>query len=64
VIVAAEFFPGTRAGLGYLITTSHQVAEYEYAFASIVVVGLIGLAVNAALESLEKRVSRWQVMER
>lgn len=64
VIVAAEFFPGTRAGLGYIITTSHQVAQYEYAFASVVVVGLIGLTVNMLLQLLENRVSRWQVKER
>ena len=64
VIVAAEFFPGTRAGLGYLITTSHQVAEYEYAFASIVVIGVIGLVVNTLLERIERHVGRWQVRER
>ncbi len=64
VIVAAEFFPGTRAGLGYFITSSHQVAQYEYAFASIVVIGLIGLFINTILQALENRVSRWQVKER
>ena len=64
VIVAAEFFPGTRAGLGYFITTSHQVAQYEYAFASIVGVGAIGLLVNLVLQRIENRVSRWQAKER
>ena len=64
VIVAAEFFPGTRAGLGYFITTSYQVAQYEYAFASIVVIGGIGLVINLTLYTLENRVSRWQARER
>jgi len=64
VIVAAEIFPGTRAGLGYMITTSHQVAEYEYAFACIIVIGCVGLAVNFAFKALSDHVGRWQVRER
>ncbi len=64
VIVAAEFFPGTRAGLGYLITTSHQVAEYEYAFASIIVIGVVGIAMNAVLFKTEETVARWKTRER
>jgi NitT/TauT family transport system permease protein len=64
VIVAAEFFPGTRAGLGYLITTSHQVAQYEYAFASIVVIAIVGLIVNLALYAIEQKTSHWQAKER
>ncbi|NBC10669.1 MAG: ABC transporter permease subunit, partial [Planctomycetes bacterium] len=46
VIVAAEIFPGTRGGLGYMITTAHAQASYEYAFASILVIGLIGLSID------------------
>ena len=64
VIVAAEFFPGTRAGLGHLITTSHQEAEYQYAFASIIVIALLGLAFNHLLQLLERRVGGWQEKER
>lgn len=64
VIVAAEFFPGTRAGLGYFITASHQVSQYEYAFASIVVIAVLGLVINLLLYALENRVSRWQAKER
>jgi len=64
VIVAAEFFPGTKSGLGYMITTAHEVTEYQYAFASIVVIGALGLAINAFLAKLEGIVGRWQVRER
>ncbi len=64
VIIAAEIFPGTRAGLGYMIATSHQVAEYQYTFASIVVIGAIGLISSKGFEWITKRVSRWQIMER
>ncbi|RJP33717.1 MAG: ABC transporter permease [Candidatus Omnitrophota bacterium] len=64
VIIAAEIFPGARAGLGYIITTSHQVAEYQYAFAAIVVIAVIGLMSNKFLYLASNRISRWQIMER
>ncbi|MFA5137719.1 MAG: ABC transporter permease [Elusimicrobiota bacterium] len=64
VIVAAEFFPGTSAGLGYMITTSHQVAQYEYAFAAIIAIGVVGLAINAVMMAVSNRVGRWKEKER
>jgi NitT/TauT family transport system permease protein len=64
VIVAAEFFPGTKSGVGYMITTAHEVSEYQYAFASIVVIGLMGILINAVLGRIERRVGRWQARER
>ena len=64
VIVAAEFFPGTNAGLGYMITTSHQVAQYEYAFAAIIAIGAIGLVINAVMMRVSMRFNRWESKER
>ena len=64
VIIAAEIFPGTRGGLGYMITTAHQQATYRYAFASILVIGAIGLVLDGLLRLAENRVSRWQPRER
>ncbi len=64
VIVAAEFFPGTSSGLGYMITTAHQVAQYEYAFASIVIIGLIGLLINFGMLALSRHFGRWAAKER
>ena len=64
VIVAAEFFPGTKSGVGYMITTSHEVSEYQYAFASIAVIGALGILINAVLGRIERRVGRWQARER
>ena len=64
VIVAAEFFPGTKSGVGYMITTAQEVSEYQYAFASIVVIGLMGILINALLGRIERRVGRWQARER
>jgi len=64
VIIAAEIFPGTRGGLGYMITTAHEQASYEYAFASIVVICGIGLALDGMLRLADARVSRWRPKER
>jgi len=64
VIIAAEIFPGTRAGLGYMIMTSHQVAEYQYAFACIIVIGFLGLVINFILQKISDYVGRWQQKER
>jgi NitT/TauT family transport system permease protein len=63
-IVAAEIFPGTRGGLGYMIIASHDVLEYQWAFAAIVVIAVTGLVVNSGFEFLERRLGRWQAKER
>jgi len=64
VIIVAEIFPGTRGGLGYMITTAHEQASYEYAFASVLVIGAIGLALDGLLRLAEARVGRWRPRER
>jgi len=64
VIVAAEFYPGTRSGLAYMITTADEVGRFDYVFACIVVIGVLGLLTNAVLRRLEDRVGRWQARER
>jgi NitT/TauT family transport system permease protein len=64
VIVAAEFYPGTRSGLAYMITTADEVGRFEYVFACILMIGLLGLLTNAALQRLENRIGRWQARER
>lgn len=64
VIVAAEIFPGTRSGLGYMIATAQQQASYEYAFAAILVIAVIGLALDGVFRLLLWRVGRWQEKQR
>jgi NitT/TauT family transport system permease protein len=64
VIIVAEIFPGTRGGLGYMITTAHEQASYEYAFASIIVIAAIGLGIDGLLRLAARRVGRWQVKQR
>ncbi len=64
VIIAAEIFPGTRAGLGYMITQAHAQAAYEYAFAAIVVIALIGIVLDGGLRLATAAVAHWQPKER
>ncbi len=63
VIVAAEIFPGTRSGLGHMISTAHEAAEYQYAVAAILVIAAIGLSLDGVLRLAEYRVSRWRRKE-
>ena len=49
VIIAAELFPGTRSGLGYMLCTACKTSEYEYTFAAIILIGVIGLLTNGLL---------------
>jgi NitT/TauT family transport system permease protein len=64
VIIAAELFPGTRSGLGYLLCTACKTSEYEYTFAAMILIGAIGLATNGALRRFERAVGHWQAAER
>jgi NitT/TauT family transport system permease protein len=64
VIIAAELFPGTRSGLGYMLCTACKTSEYEYTFAAIILIGVIGLATNGLLRRFERSVGHWQAAER
>jgi len=64
VVIAAEIFPGTRSGLGYMLCTACKVSEYEYTFAAIIIIGVIGLVSNELLRRFERRVGHWQATER
>jgi NitT/TauT family transport system permease protein len=64
VIIAAELFPGTRSGLGYLLCTACKTSEYEYTFAAIILIGVIGLLTNGLLGRFERSVGHWQAAER
>ena len=64
VIIAAELFPGTRSGLGYMLCTACKTSEYEYTFAAMILIGVIGLLTNGALRRFERAVGHWQAAER
>ncbi len=63
-IIAAEIFPGTRSGLGHTISVAHGQAAYEYAFAAIVVVAVVGLALDGLIRLIATPITHWQPKER
>ena len=58
-LVAAELFASSE-GLGYLISLGRQLFQLDLVLAMVLVLGLVGLAVNGALASVERRLLRWQ----
>jgi sulfonate transport system permease protein len=58
-MVAAELFASTE-GLGYMITLGRQLFQFDLVLAVVVVLGVVGLAVNGALALVERRLLRWQ----
>jgi NitT/TauT family transport system permease protein len=58
---AETFF--TRYGLGYLIIDSWMRIAYDQMFAGILAMSVLGLALFALLEALERRLCRWAFRE-
>jgi sulfonate transport system permease protein len=59
-LVAAELFASSE-GLGYLISLGRQLFQLDLVLAMVLVLGVVGLAVNGALALAERRILRWQV---
>jgi len=60
-LVAAEF-TGVREGygLGYMIMTARDIQRPDEIIAGMLVIGLIGLAINGLLKFCEARLLRWR----
>ena len=63
LLVAAEMI-GAKKGLGFLIINAQYNFEIPLMFAAIVLLAIIGLAVNYALLLLQMRFCRWQYLHR
>lgn len=60
-LVAAEFTGVRRGyGLGYMIMTARDIQRADEILAGMLVIGLIGLAIDGGLRFLEKRLIRWR----
>jgi NitT/TauT family transport system permease protein len=59
-LVAAEYL-GATEGLGIYIRASQERFEIPSMYAGILVLGLIGVAINLILTGVEQRVTRWQL---
>lgn len=57
-VVIAEFV-GSTTGMGYLITTSLATMNATDMFATIAVLGLIGIALVTAISAVERRLLHW-----
>ncbi len=64
VLIAAEIFPGTRAGLGYMLCTACKTSDYQYTFSALIIIAIVGLVTDRLLQWLEKRTSHWKALER
>lgn len=56
VLVPAEFL-GVKSGLGYAINDARDTLEYDRLAATVVIIGIIGFALDSALQMLIKRLS-------
>jgi NitT/TauT family transport system permease protein len=64
VLIAAEIFPGTRAGLGYMLCTACKTSDYQYTFSALIIIAFVGLITDRLLYYLETRTSHWRAAER
>jgi NitT/TauT family transport system permease protein len=59
VVVVAEMFIGSDQGLGHRIIEGEQVLQITDMYASIIVAGLIGYALNMLFMIADKRLIHW-----
>lgn len=57
--VAAEF-TAAKAGLGFTIYNSQQLLDIETLYAALVAISLLGFALSAAVDGLERAVIPWR----
>lgn len=58
-LVAAEMI-GAHSGLGFLTLNSQEVFQIPSMYAGILLLALLGLALNFVLTRIEKRLTRWR----
>jgi len=63
-VVAAEWLPGISQGLGYLILYAYNFGQTNLIIAGMVVIGLIGLAIDLVFKSVERKWFSWRDLER
>ena len=59
IVIVAEMFIGTEQGLGKRIIDAQQVLNVKDMYASILITGILGYALNALLLLIEKRFIHW-----
>jgi len=64
LMVFAELLPGTTSGIGFQLTDAQSRFDLPQVWSVIVLLGVLGYALNAALTVLEKRALRWHLAAR
>jgi ABC-type nitrate/sulfonate/bicarbonate transport system permease component len=64
LMVFAELLPGTTSGIGFQLTDAQSRFDLPTVWSVIVLLGVLGYALNAALTVLEKRALRWHLAAR
>lgn len=59
IVIVAEMFMGTETGLGKRIIDAQQVLNVKDMYASILITGILGYALNALFLLIEKRFIHW-----
>ena len=59
VVVAAELV-GAQTGLGFMISDAAQLFRISVVYIGVILIGIIGLCMNLALNGLESRVVHWR----
>lgn len=62
-VVTAELI-AAQSGLGYLIQQSRLLFQIQNVVAGMVIIGVIGFAMSAGMERLERRLNHWSPAER
>ena len=58
-VVAAELI-AAQSGLGYMIQQSRLLLQTQYVVTGMIVIGLIGFAMNGIMSALERKLVPWQ----
>lgn len=59
IVIVAEMFIGTETGLGKRIIDAQQVLNIKDMYASILITGILGYALNRLFMLIEKRCIHW-----
>jgi len=60
IVIVAEMFIGTEQGLGKRIIDAQQVLSVKDMYASILITGILGYALNVLFLLIEKRFIHWR----
>jgi ABC-type nitrate/sulfonate/bicarbonate transport system permease component len=58
-VVAAELI-AAQSGLGYMIQQSRLLLQTQFVLTGMIVIGIIGFAMNAVMTAIERRLVPWQ----